>query len=220
MAICSRNIKLKEISAISIISIISISISISIIIIVFFFISWSLFTINILCFSSSPAPKNLCNIKLFNYKPHRGLGISKGSLSLSSPSPYSIPQIFREILNCSIMKPVYLKRTPRRLCRINSIQTKEISASSSSYSSWQSSSTSSNHYPPHHHISACDSMSVCWINWRQTRQKPDQMRHTSVWCLLHTPPDMKQCLLQHPKGHHNSLFLDHHMMIRVLRGAL
>ena len=131
MAICSRNIKLKEISAISIISIISI------IIIVISFISGSLFTINIICFSSSPAPQKLSVILNFSIiNPIAGLVSQKyRCLPLSSPSSHSISQIFREILNCSIMKPVYLKRTPRRLCRINSIQTKEISAPSSSYSS-------------------------------------------------------------------------------------
>ena len=128
MAICSRNIKLKEISAISIISIIIIVIS---------FISGSLFTINILCFSSSPAPQKLSVILNFSIiNPIAGLASQKDRcLPLSSPSSHSISQIFREILNCSIMNPVYLKRTPRRLCRINSIQTKEISAPSSSYSS-------------------------------------------------------------------------------------
>ena len=113
MAICSRNIKLKEISAISIISNIIIVIS---------FISGSLFTINIICFSSSPAPQKLSVILNFSIiNPIAGLVSQKDRcLPLSSPSSHSISQIFREILNCSIMKPVYLKG--RRAASVGSIQ--------------------------------------------------------------------------------------------------
>ena len=35
-------------------------------------------------------PKNLCNIKLFNYKPHPMFGISKGSLSVSIITIFSL----------------------------------------------------------------------------------------------------------------------------------